>query len=195
MVYAYSMKGRHCSGTFGGLVLVLLAAAALPAGPRAEEAVRVLVSEPGVRAAAAGVAVRVEGETDREALRIAAFANDALRRAGLKPYSVAPMRLYLKYVRPRVLSLRERPDVSVIGRGGSSGRTSLGIELQVPTDSEPGPAAPARHVLAARLENASGTVSWQAEAEMEIEDDGRGQEALRRLTETVAAALARAATP
>lgn len=175
------------------LVLLTLAVPAC-AARGAEDAGAVTVTagplSPGVHPA--GINVRVRDEDERTTLRILAFADDALRRNGIHPDATAPLTLYLTFMRPRTVTSRSAPDVSILGRGGSSSRAEFGLSLELPLGSGPKPSKPARHTLIASLERGDGKVVWHAEA-VTGAVPGRGEwAALRRMLGAVAKALAKA---
>lgn len=125
-----------------------------------------------------GVSVVVERETGEQALRIAAFVNDAMRRAGLRSNATAPMRLYVHFSRPEMTTVDEQPPVSVTARGGWSKDAArqrqlpvtepeVGLEVQMPVKSRSNSPELKIHRLTARLETAPGEVGWQAVAETE----------------------------
>jgi hypothetical protein len=140
------------------------------------------------------VAVRVRQEDDKTALRIAALANDALTRHGIRPEATAPHVLFLRFERPRTLESRSGPKVGIVGRGGSSSETDLGLAIQIPLDGKPPPPSPARHEVVAELESAAGKVIWRGRAVKDaVPTTGLDTAVLRDLIERVVAALARVA--
>ncbi len=176
----------------------LLAVAALAgpacsaAGPPGNGAVTVDAGDLASGIAVPGVAVRVRGEDERNTLRIAALANDALRRGGIWPDETAPLTLYLTFTRPHVVTERDRPDVSVLGRGGSSSKAEFGLAIELPFGDGPAPSPPVPHVLIATLESGGGETVWHAKATTDAVPGSGERAALRRLVEAVAKALVKA---
>ncbi|MGE0761224.1 MAG: hypothetical protein AB7O38_29700 [Pirellulaceae bacterium] len=138
------------------------------------------------------VAVRVRQEDENTALRIAALANDVLTRHGIRPEATAPHVLFLRFERPRMVESRASPKVGLVGRGGSSSETDLGLSIQIPLDGKPPPPHPARHELVAELESGAGNVIWRGRAVTDaVPTAGIDLAVLRGLAERVVAALAR----
>jgi hypothetical protein len=138
------------------------------------------------------VAVRVREEDERAALRIAALANEALTRHGIRPEATAPNVLFLRFERPRTLQSRAGPKVGIVGRGGSSSETDLGLAIQIPLDGKPPPPQPARHEVFAELENGAGNVIWRGRAVKDAVPTAEIDNSVARdLIERVVARLAR----
>ncbi|MQA65440.1 MAG: hypothetical protein GEU76_06020 [Alphaproteobacteria bacterium] len=138
------------------------------------------------------VAVRVRQEDEKAALRIAALANEALTRHGIRPEATAPNVLFLRFERPRTLQSRAGPKVGIVGRGGSSSETDLGLAIQIPLDGKPPPPQPARHEVFAELENGVGNVIWRGRAVKDAVPTAEIDNSVARdLIERVVARLAR----
>jgi len=138
------------------------------------------------------VAVRVREEDERAALRIAALANEALTRHGIRPEATAPNVLFLRFERPRTLESRSGPKVGIVGRGGSSSETDLGLAIQIPLDGTSPSPPPARHEVFAELENRGGNVIWRGRAVTDAVPTTEIDAAVARdLIERVVAQLAR----
>jgi hypothetical protein len=141
------------------------------------------------------VAVRVRQEDEKAALRIAALANEALTRHGIRAEATAPHVLFLRFERPRTFESRSGPKVGIVGRGGSSSETDLGLAIQIPLDGKPPPPQPARHEISAELENGAGNVIWRGRAVKDaVPTAGIDTAVLRDLIERIVATLARETT-
>ena len=142
----------------------------------------------------AAVAVRIHDEDEEESKRIAAFANEALSRHGIRPDATASATLFLRFDRPRTLSAPSKPRVGVVGRGGSSSRADIGLSIQIPLGRGDAPPPPAKHELAAELETAPGHVAWRDRTAMDGIPGARiDPRVARELIERVVTRLARAA--
>ena len=138
------------------------------------------------------VAVRIRQEDEKTALRIAAVANDALMRHGIRPEATAPQVLFLRFDRPRTLESSSGPKVGIVGRGGSSSETDLGVAIQIPLGGKPPPPPPARHEVVAELESGAGNIIWRRHAVKDaVPAAGINTAVLRDLIERIISALAR----
>lgn len=163
-----------------------------PFGRNGETEARPVTAALRRAAALQAVAVRVRQEDEKATLRIAALANDVLTRHGIRPEATAPLVLFLRFERPRITEARSGPKVGIVGRGGSSSETDLGLAIQIPLDGKPPPSPPARHEVVAELESGAGNIIWRGRAVKDaVPETGINTVLLRDLIERVIAALAR----
>jgi hypothetical protein len=82
--------------------------------------------------------------------------------------------------------------VGIVGRGGSSSETDLGLAIQIPLDGTSPSPPPARHEVFAELENRGGNVIWRGRAVTDAVPTTEIDAAVARdLIERVVAQLAR----